>query len=184
MVYTMRRMKYVALLRGINVGGNGMIKMADLKAAFEKSGYMNVVTYINSGNVIFESEETNTGTITARLEKDLSQTFRLDLRLVIIPRERFEDVVAHVPDAWNKGADLRCYVAFIKEPVTPAQAIPEMKPKDGVDFVSTGPGVVYLSTKLSGLTKSGFTKLAGTPVYKHMTMRNYTTVRKILGLMK
>ena len=48
--------KYIALLRGINVGGNNMIKMADLKAAFERRGFQRVSTYINSGNVLFDSE--------------------------------------------------------------------------------------------------------------------------------
>jgi len=177
-------MKYVALIRGINVGGNSMIKMADLKKAFEKSGFTNVITYINSGNVIFESDEKNIGKITSKLEADLSQTFYFDVHLVINSMDQLEKVVANVPDLWNKISDLRYYIAFIKEPLTPSQVIPEIEPKVDVDSVDIGPGVVYLSTKLSGLMKSGFTKLIAKKIYKNITMRNFTTVRKILGLMK
>lgn len=60
-------MKYVAFLRGINVGGNSIVKMLELKEAFIKSGFINVLTYINSGNVIFESDEKDI----ERIEKKL-----------------------------------------------------------------------------------------------------------------
>ncbi len=60
--------RYIALLRGINVGGKNLIKMPDLRACFEENGFLSVVTYIQSGNVIFESEESSAPRLTQRIE--------------------------------------------------------------------------------------------------------------------
>ncbi len=175
--------KYVALLRGINVGGNNIIKMAELKIAFEKNSFTNVKTYINSGNVIFESAEKDIAKITQNIEKDIAKTFKQNLQVVVISQKQLETVISEIPTEWKKGHDLRCYIAFIKEPFTPADFIKEVKLKENVDSVKTGKKVVYMSTKLEGLTKSGFTKLAGTKIYKNITIRNLNTSQKLLALM-
>lgn len=176
-------MKYVALLRGINVGGNSLIKMADLKAAFEKSGFTNVRTYINSGNVIFETNENDIQKITHKLETDLSKIFNLKLRIVILSYQQLENVLADIPAAWKKGHDLRCYIAFMKDPITPTDVIKEVQLKEGVDEIKAGKKVLYMSTKLEGLTKSGLTKLITKKIYKELTMRNLNTSQKLLDLM-
>ena len=177
-------MKYLALLRGINVGGNNVIKMAELRNAFERSGFTNVATYITSGNVIFESAETKAGMLTDVLEQALSQTFHFDARLVVKSHDQLKDIVSQVPSEWKHQHDLRCYIAFIKEPTTTQQVLNEIEIKEGIDFVQAGQHVVYLSTRLSGLTKSGFTKLVGKKIYKDMTIRNYSTTQKLLALME
>lgn len=177
-------MKYIALLRGINVGGNSLIKMADLKIAVEKCGYQNVATYIQSGNVIFETNEGNSQRISKNLELALSKAFHIPLRVVVQSHKEFEQVISSVPDEWKKPNDIRCYIAFVREPVTVKEVIQEIKPKETVDRMSAGPGVVYLTTEMSGLTRSGFTKLVGTKIYKDITIRNYTTTKKLFELMK
>lgn len=177
-------MKYLALLRGINVGGKDIIKMADLKEAVEKCGFTDVKTYIQSGNVIFESDEKSTGNIAAKLEDSLLKSFNYDTRVIVITREQLKGVVSEAPADWNNRHDLRCYLAFVRESVTAQDVIREIKLKEGIDFVKTGNGVVYMSTLLSGLTKSGFTKLITTKVYKDITIRNYSTVLKLLALME
>lgn len=176
--------KYVALLRGINVGGNSIVKMSELKAAFEKNGFINVATYINSGNVIFESEETNTEKLTFQIEKMLLTNFKMNLRVVIRSQEQLKTVVSNVSDAWKNAKDFRCYIAFVKEPTTPNEVIQEIQLKAGVDFVKAGKHVVYMATKMEGLTKSGFTKLVGKKIYKEITMRNFNTTKKLLELME
>ncbi len=177
-------MKYVALLRGTNVGGNRIIKMTALKEAVEKCGFTNVSTYIQSGNVIFESDDKSVDTIAAKLEDSLFKHFKYDSSIIVRTHQQFKKVVSEIPIEWKTRNDLRCYLAFIKEPVTAQDVIREIKLKDGIDFVKTGPGVVYLSTLLSGLTKSGFTKLVGKKVYKDITIRNYNTAQKLLALME
>jgi uncharacterized protein (DUF1697 family) len=177
-------MKYVALLRAINVGGNGIVKMAELKVAVEKSGFQNVSTYINSGNVLFESEEKDTDKITAILEKDLEETFHFSIPCVVLSYPELKKVLSEVPEAWKKTDDMRCYIAFLRKPLTPAEAIKEIEAKEGIDFITAGPKVVYMATLLSGLTKSNISKVIQKKIYKFMTMRNYNTSKKVLGLME
>ncbi len=176
-------MKYAALLRGINVGGNSMVKMSDLKECMEKRGFENVVTYINSGNVIFDTGEKNQEKLTEQIENLLSKKFGFDLKIVLRTHDQIKKVVDSVPGDWNRREDLRFYIAFIKEPMTVDVAFAEVEPKEGVDFIEKGPGVVYMATLWTDAAKSGITKLIGKKIYKEMTIRNYNTTKKILSLM-
>jgi uncharacterized protein (DUF1697 family) len=149
----------------------------------KECGFTDVKTYINSGNIIFKSELTDKSKIVARLEPLLLKKFNFESGLVVINYSQLEQILAEVPVEWKKSTDLRCYLAFVREPVTVQDVISTVKLKDGVDFVKAGKGVVYMTTLLSGLTKSGFTRLVGTKVYKDISIRNYNTARKLLELM-
>jgi uncharacterized protein (DUF1697 family) len=177
-------MKYVALLRGINVGGRNIIKMAALKDCLERNGFRNVATFIQSGNVIFESGERNAGKLTTRIEGVLSKMFDYDSRIVLRSHAQLKAVVAGVPTEWKTRTDLRCNVAFLREPVTAMHALAQVDAEPQVDSVTEGKGVLYLSTLLSGLKRSRFTKVIGKSVYRHMTIRNYNTCQKLLALME
>lgn len=175
-------MKYIALLRGINVGGNNIIKMADLKSAFEKCGCMNVSTYINSGNVIFETDESEKE-ITEKLEKCLSETFHYTASFVLRTAKQMQEVVDGFPEIWKDPQDWKCYVVFLKEPITADQVMHEVELKPDVDKVDVGKTVVYFSSR-SGVATSGFTKLMSKKIYKQLTIRNLNTTQKLLELMQ
>jgi uncharacterized protein (DUF1697 family) len=177
-------MKYIALMRGVNVGGNMVIKMSDLKEAVAGCGFTNVSTFIQSGNIIFESYETDTRKIAAKLEHELSERFNYDSLVIVKTYEQLKRILSEVPSGWKTRKDMRCYLAFIKEPVTSGNVIDEFEPKHGVDRVDAGDGVLYLSTLLSGITKSGFAKLITKNIYKDITIRNYNTTRRILERME
>lgn len=177
-------MEYLALLRGINVGGNSIIKMADLKKAVEQCGFTNVKTYIQSGNVIFEADENNLEYITNKLEESLLKNFSLSSGLVVKTYEQLNKLVSEIPAGWRKNKNLNCYIAFIRRPVTARDVLREIELKEGVDFVEAGDGVLYLSTLLGGITQSGFSKLMARKISKDITIRNYTTVQKLLALMQ
>lgn len=177
-------MKYVALLRGINVGGNTLIKMADLKAAVEKAGFTNVMTYIASGNLLFETKETGAAAIEKILEQVIHQTFHLPVRVVVLNDKQYKKVLDDVPESWKTRGDIRCYIAFLKRPTTAAQVMKEVQPKEGIDVITPGTGAVYMATLLSGLTKSGINKIIGKKIYQDMTMRNYNTSKKLLELLE
>lgn len=176
-------MRYVALLRGINVGGNNKIKMADLTHAVKQAGYTNVTTFIQSGNVIFDSEMSDREKIAKDIERVILGAFKLVIRVVIRSLPEMQRIVANMPSSWAKE-DLRKYVAFIKEPMTAAAAAKEIPVREGIDILDVGDGVLYMATKTEGLTKSGYTKIVGTKIYNHMTMRNSNTTLKILSLMR
>jgi uncharacterized protein (DUF1697 family) len=87
---------YMALLRGINVGGKNKIKMAELKALFERLGFSRVQTYINSGNVLFESQE-NEETLLSQIENEIENTFRLSIRVVLRTYNQLVGIIASCP---------------------------------------------------------------------------------------
>ncbi len=175
-------MKYCALLRGINVGGKKTVRMADLKKVFEKAGLTKVITYINSGNVLFESNKNNSHRLENEIEKLLEKTF-FPVKTVVVSQKELQEVVNNVPHMW-KEENMRKYVAFVKFPAQPEEVLKEIRPKNNVDFVNPGPGVVYMTTKTSGLTKSSFPKFIATKIYRSVTMRNYNTVQKLRELME
>jgi uncharacterized protein (DUF1697 family) len=177
-------MKYLALLRGINVGGNNIIKMSDLILAVEKIGFRNVVTYIQSGNIIFESDITNVSEIENRLKAALAKSFDYRSRLIIKSHEQMKQIIKEVPDEWRKSTNLRCYIAFISEMLRPESLVPQIEVNPSVDSLKPGPGVLYMTTLLSGLTRSRFSKIITNEFYKEITIRNYNTAGKILSLME
>lgn len=177
-------MKYVALLRGINVGGKNIIKMTDLKEAVEKCGFTSVSTYIQSGNILFESDGKNISEIVEKLEASLLKDFFYNSRIIVRSYEQLKKIVSEVPSDWKKRNDLRCYIAFIGEPILAQDLMREIELKESIDFIKIGEGVLYMSTLLSGLARSRFTKLITKKAYKDITIRNYNTVRKLLDLME
>ena len=177
-------MKYLALLRGINVGGNAIIKMDQLQKIFVKNGFTNVRTYIQSGNVIFESDSKDKQKLTSEIESFLLNAFKINIRIVIVSDKELEKVLDHVPHEWKKTDELRCYLAFVKEPTTTSEVLKEITLNEGIDFIQTGERVLYMSTKLSGITNSSFSKLSGKKIYQEITIRNYNTIQKLRDLMK
>lgn len=176
-------MTYVALLRGINVGGNNIIKMVALKECFEKAGFSNVLTFIQSGNVIFESSESE-HSLEEKIEKLLSKTFHYQSVVMIRSLQEMKNVINNVPTDWNTRTDIRCYIAFVKKPSTPQDVIAQTPVKEGIDVLKKGKTVVYMTSVLKDLTKSGINKIASQKVYKAITIRNYNTTKKIVALME
>jgi uncharacterized protein (DUF1697 family) len=176
---------YVALLRGINVGGNNLIKMAELKVCFEKNGYKNVRTYIQSGNVLFESSEKSATKLTNDIETMLGKAFKYEPVVVVKSQAQMKHIVTKAPKGF--GTDPAAYrydVFFIKDPATPKQVMDTVQPKEGVDEITAGEGVMYFSRLNAKVTSSRISKVVGTPVYKNVTIRNWNTTIKLLKLME
>lgn len=176
-------MRYIALLRGINVGGNNIIKMVDLKKSFEEMKFENVKTYIQSGNVLFDSPEKDLIKLEKKIEKVLSEQFNYVSKVVIISHEQLERIVENTPKDFGIYAqDYRYDVLFLKSPLTPESALEKILVREGVDVVNTGEGVLYFSRLISKAGQSYLNKIVGTPVYKEMTIRNWNTTTKLLAL--
>ena len=174
--------QYVVLLRGINVGGNNIIKMADLKACLEAAGFENVATYIQSGNVLLESPESDAAKLTDVLQKELSKTFKYDSRLVIRSHKQMKEIVAGAPKHFGDSV-YRCDVIFLKPPLTPKKALGDFPLREEVDAVAPGKNVVYFSRVDARASHSLVSKVVAMPMYKNMTIRNWNTARKLLALM-
>jgi uncharacterized protein (DUF1697 family) len=177
--------RYLALLRGINVGGKNIIKMADLKACFEMMCFTDVSTYIQSGNVIFASDETDPMLLETHIEKVLSETFNYKSRIVVISHQQLKEVVVKTPDGFGMFPDTYKYdVVFLKKPLTAESAISEVLARKEVDNVYTENGVLYFSRDIANLSKSYLSKIVTLPIYQFMTIRNWNTTSKLLLLME
>ncbi len=172
--------RYVALLRGINVGGNNKIAMADLRACITSGGYDDVSTYINSGNLFFTAPERPSP---EALEALIQDRFGLEIPVLLHSRDEIAAVVEQAPMEFA-GPELRCDVWFLRPGTTPAAAreqLPEPHPE--ADRVWTGPGVLYTTRVASLATKSRLGRVAGTPLYREVSIRNWNTTRKLLTLL-
>jgi uncharacterized protein (DUF1697 family) len=176
--------KYLVLLRGINVGGNNIIKMADLKSCLERAGFEHVKTYIQSGNVILESKETDVEKLTTKIELLLSKQFNYQSKVVVRTHAQLQSIIKNAPEWWGKDAGYKHNLLFIKEPMTAKQALQECgTPKPNIELAEAGEGAIYLSASAKDLLNTNFVKLAAKPIYQHMTIRNYNTSMKLLELM-
>ena len=175
--------RYLALLRGINVGGNNLIRMADLATCFEDDGFEKVKTFIQSGNVVFESSRPR-GQLCARLESMLSKRFGYAASVVLRSHAEMRAIVAGAPKDFGKHPDRYRYdVIFLKAPLTASAAMKSVRVKPGVDEASPGKGVLYFSRLISKATQSQLSKIVGTPIYPSLTIRNWNTTTKLLSLL-
>src|SRR5690242_13294515 len=99
---------FIAILRGINVGGNNIIKMTALKACFEKLGLTGVTTYIQSGNVLFQASAP-VKDLTAQIEKALSKQFKYKSCVVLISRAQLKQIIDQAPKSFGKNPDIYRY---------------------------------------------------------------------------
>jgi uncharacterized protein (DUF1697 family) len=177
--------QYLALLRGINVGGANMIRMAALKTCFEASKLKKVATYIQSGNVLFEAAESDSAKLVKKIEDTLSKTFSpYKGRIVLCSHAELKRIVQKAPKGFGSQPQKYRYdVLFLKEPLSVADAMKSVTTKAGVDSVSTGPDVLYFSRLAAKASQSQLTRIISLPVYQNMTIRNWNTTSKLLALM-
>lgn len=174
---------YLALLRGINVGGRNIIRMADLVVSFEQMGFSNIKTYIQSGNVIFSTDEPEKS-LEPKIEKALSTDFDYQSTVVVISADGLERIVKEAPKGFGSEPDKFKYdFIFLKKTLDAKEAIKQIKVREGVDTATVGTGVLYFSRQVSQLTKSHLSKIVASPIYKQITIRNWNTTYKLLGLL-
>lgn len=172
----------VALLRGINVGGNNKVEMRKLKTTFELLGFTNVVTYINSGNIVFKSISEEQTIIVNKIEKAIKQDFGLDIKVLLRSFNNIETICKKLPDNWVKNEIMRTDVMFLWEKFDNPKVIEHLK-INSVDNVKYISGAVLWNVEGKNYSKSGMLKLVGTELYRNMTIRNVNTVRKLHQIM-
>ena len=177
------RRRYAALLRGINVGGRNAVAMADLREAFEAGGYHAVSTYIQSGNVLFESDAPS-ASFEDNLEAMLERRFGVPLVVVLRSHRQLRNVVDRAPDGFGEEPDTyHSDVMFLKAPLSSAQAMRVIELRDEVDQAWAGPGVLYFARLSERRAQSQLSRIVGTPEYQRMTIRSWTTTTRLLGLL-
>ena len=176
---------WLALLRGINVGGRNVIRMAELRECFESEGFRDVVTYIQSGNVIFRAPSSGPDVLTARIEGMLAAAFDYRGKVTLRSREQMRTVVEKAPAGFGVRPDAYRYdVLFLMLPLTAADAMGHVSTRPGVDEAWAGEGVLYFSRLIAKASRSHLSRIASMPVYQSMTIRNWKTTTRLLQLME
>jgi uncharacterized protein (DUF1697 family) len=175
--------KFLALLRGINVGGKNIIAKDALKQCFEGLGFLGVRTYIQSGNVLFRSDEASAKVLATAIERELSDRFSYDAQVIVFSMRRYKAAVKAAPEGWGTNDSQKHNAAFTLGGASPKRVLAQLpSPKEGVESIATGPGVIFWSVSKTQLTKTTFMKLPSAPIYQRLTIRNHNTVNKLLEL--
>jgi len=172
--------RYIALLRGVNVGGKNVISMPKLKAAFEKHGFCNVFTYINSGNIIFESE-LDTAAATAACEKLITMECGLDIVVGIITADELTEALKHAPVWWDDDPNSKHNALFVIPPMTTQEVCEEIggiKPEyEKLGFYGN---VIFWSAPLETFSRTRLTQIVRSKkAYNAITIRNANTTKKL-----
>lgn len=172
-------MHYIALLRGINVGGKNRVEMSRLKEVCESLGWANVRTYINSGNVMFSHDSAHAATLATELARALQATFGFAINVLVKTQEELAEVIAMTPATWTNGPEMKCDVVFVWDEITPDEEVKALKPRAGIDEVRTTPDAIIWKVDRVNASRSGLLRMMGTPLYLRATVRNITTVRAL-----
>lgn len=175
--------KYIALLRGINVGGKNTVSMLELKALFEQNGFFDVATYINSGNIIFSSDCADEEKLKNRCEALIENRFGLKIPVAIVSVNDIKTALYHAPSWWGEDADSKHNAIFVIPPTTAEEVFKEVgaiKPEyEKADYYGN---VIFWSAPIATFSKTRWSKVVGSAVYDKITIRNASTARKLAQL--
>jgi len=178
-------MKFVALLRGINVGGNNKVPMAALKLCFENLGFKNVVTYINSGNVMFESIETNKVVLVRMCEQALENQFGFRIVCAVITADELITALQHAPAWWGLDGASKHNAIFVIAPKRTRDImldVGEAKPE--YEQVKAFGPIIFWTAPLKTFSRTRYSKIVGSRAYQSVTIRNANTTKKLAELCK
>ncbi|QQO08809.1 DUF1697 domain-containing protein [Breznakiella homolactica] len=176
-------MVYLALLRGVNVGGKNLIRMDALKSAFEGLGFTDVKTYIQSGNVIFSSAEKDKSAIAKKIREEIRETFGADTDILVFTGKQIRTVVAEAPPDYGTDEAWKYDVLFFADTCNPEDVILDFPVREGVDRIHLGRQVIYAARLKSLASRSHISRIIGMPFYRSLSIRNWNTTRKLNELL-
>lgn len=179
-------MTYAVLLRGINVGGKNKVPMADLRSFLTLAGFENVSTYIQSGNIVLGSDLV-AADVQEIIEDSLPKAFSLDselIRALVLSGEELAEIVADAPKGFGTEPQLFHYDVAFYMGVTADDVMQYVRVNPDVDQVTAGDSALYFARVSALRSKSRMSSIAGTPVYKSLTIRNWRTTTALLGMME
>jgi uncharacterized protein (DUF1697 family) len=175
--------RLLALLRGINVGGNALVPMPVLRATFERVGGTDVVTYLNTGNVLFTTTAKDRRRLATKLETAVADDHGIATRILLRDRGEVQRVLDDVPHAWTNRAEERCEVLFLAPEIDRPDVVDQLPPKAGIDDLRYVPGAVVWHIERRNRTKTGMTRMVGTEVYQGLSIRSLGTVQKLATML-
>ena len=177
--------RYIGLLRGINISGKNKIVMAELKKGFERLGFKDIKTYLNSGNVIFSSDEEDLNKLTELIKAMIKNDFGLDIPVLIIQREILEDVLLNAPKWWGSdNKEIYDNLIFILPPFTFLDVYKQIgDPKEDLEQIMNYQDVIFWSFSRKDYQKTNWwSKTASANISTKLTIRTANTVKKIVEM--
>jgi len=175
--------KYVALLRGINVGGKTKVEMPKLKQVFESLGFMEVSTYINSGNVAF-SDSRSARQLPKLIEEAILKEFALNVPVVIRDKANIDMLTKKIPTSWTNDKVQKTDVLFLWDELDDEDVLRKVVFNPEIEKVIYLPGALVWNIGRENVRQGAGVKLIKSDLYKSITVRNVNTVRKLGDLMK
>lgn len=172
-------MKYVCLLRGINVGGNNKITMSSLVELFTSMGFTDVVSYINSGNIIFSSVKTPSA---AQIRIQLKKAFGLDIPTLVLSGNQVIHIADSIPEGWLNDEHQKTDVLYLFDEIDDANIIMKIGYDMSIETAFYVSGAVLWNVERRYQSRSGLRKLVGSPLYAQLTVRNINTARRLADL--
>lgn len=159
--------------------------MKNLKREFEGLAFREVRTYLNSGNVIFSSDEEDTGKLTEQIEAMIKKQFGLDIPVFIISKESLEDILHNAPDWWgNDNKEIYDNLIFILPPASFSEVYDNIgEPKKELEKIIEYKEAIFWSFNRKDYQKTNWwSKTASSNISKRLTIRTANTVRKIVNM--
>lgn len=178
-------MKYITLLRNVNISGKNKISMKELKQELENISYQNVTTYRNSGNIIFNCNNKNKDVITKDIHQILKNKFNLENEIVVITKEELEDILTNSPNWWGRE-DKTIYdnIIFIIPPAKYNELYNNIgAPNEKLEKIQEYKDTIFWSYILKEYRKTNWwSKTAQKNVSNLITIRTANTIKKILEI--
>ncbi len=176
--------RYVAFLRAVNLNGKAKVSMTELKSVFSKTGFEDVLTVLNSGNVLFSANRINIKKTKKQLEDRLQEAFGFEIPVYLMELDRLREILKHAPDWWD--TDNRKYyhnLVFILSDDSAEEICREIgEPSAGKEFICPYEEVIFWSYDLSCYQKcSWWKKTAMKGIAEKLTIRTGNTMKKICG---
>lgn len=175
-------MRYVALLRGVNVGGKNMIKMETLRGIVASLGFSNVKTYVNSGNVAFDAKKASDTTVAKKIHAAIEKELRMDISVMVRSTDEIKEIIEKNPYDGQFENDKDVHVFFLNDELSKEHRDLLLANNSDVEFISADGRTIYYMLKISiidsVLGKGFIDKKLKIP----STARNWRTVNKIAEL--
>jgi Uncharacterized protein conserved in bacteria len=177
--------RYIALLRGINIGGKNKIAMADLKSAFMKHGYYNVLTHLNSGNIVFSIDKNEEAVLADKIKYMIQEQFNLDIPVFVTLQENLQAMLSHAPNWWGtENKEIYDNLIFVM-PNSTAEALSEKigEPTKELEQIYIYHDVVFWSFNKTKYAKANWwKKTAAVGIGESITIRTANTLKKISNM--
>ncbi|MEP6849131.1 MAG: DUF1697 domain-containing protein [Acidobacteriota bacterium] len=175
-------MKYVAFLRGINVGGKNMIKMERLREIVADLGFKNVRTYINSGNVLFETKTASDKTLAKKIYDAIQKSFNMDISVMVRTIEEIERIIAENPYVGQFDNDKDVHVFFLGDELSNDHRELLLANNSDVELITVKGRAIYYMLRISILDSSLGKGFIEKKLKIPTTARNWRTINKIAAM--